>query len=175
MKLVSLERLLAASAVLLKGALAGLMLWTALASPAVAQGSSDTARLLERIQRLERDLQTLNMQVARGAMAPPAGAQGSSDMAPLLDRLQRLERDLQTLNVQIARGAMAPVAREGGAGGGAPLAPASAASLQIRLGALEEELRTITGTFENFSHQVQQLNQRLDKLTGDLDYRLGAL
>ena len=174
MKLLFLERFSAAPAALLRGALAGLVLWTALALPA---GAQDTARLLERIQRLERDLQTLNMQVARGAMAPPAGAQGSSDMAPLLDRMQRLERDLQTLNVQIARGAMAPVAREGGAGPGAaqPLAPASAASLQIRLGALEEELRAVTGAFENFSHQVQLLNQRLDKLTGDLDYRLGAL
>ncbi|MSO84980.1 MAG: tol-pal system protein YbgF [Rhodospirillales bacterium] len=137
MKLMSLERILAAPAALSKGALAGLMLWTALASPAVAQGLSD--------------------------------------MAPLLDRLQRLERDLQTLNVQIARGTMAPVAREGGAGTGAPPAPAGAASLQIRLGALEEEIRTLTGTFEGFSHQVQQFNQRLDKLTGDLDFRLGAL
>ena len=137
MKLMSLERILAAPAALSKGALAGLMLWTALASPAVAQGSSD--------------------------------------LAPLLERLQRLERDLQTLNVQIARGAMAPVAREGGAGTGTPLAPASAASLQIRLGALEEEIRTLTGTFEGFSHHLQQLNQRLATLTGDLDFRLGAL
>ena len=96
-------------------------------------------------------------------------------MAPLLERLQRLERDLQTLNVQIARGAMAPPVRDAGAGTGAPLAPASAASLQIRLGALDEELRTLTGTLEGIGHQIQTLNQRLDKLTGDLEFRLGAL
>ncbi|MCC7016704.1 MAG: tol-pal system protein YbgF [Rhodospirillales bacterium] len=129
-------RSLAAPAVLLTGALAGVVLWA--------------------------------------AAVDPAAAQTGSEMAPLLERLQRLERDLQTLNVQIARGAMAPVAREG-AGAAQPMAPASAASLQIRLGALEEELRTLTGAFEGFSHQVQQLNQRLDKLTSDLDFRLAAL
>lgn len=99
-------------------------------------------------------------------------------MGPLLERLQRLERDIQTLNVQIARGAMAPPARDAAgaaSGAGAPLAPASAASLQIRLGAMDEELRTLTGTLEGISHQIQTLNQRLDKLTGDLEFRLGAL
>jgi tol-pal system protein YbgF len=117
--------------------------------------------------------------LALWAAAPaPAVAQTSSELAPLIERLQRLERDLQTLNVQIARGAMAPVARESAVPGAAPappLPPASAGALQNRLVALEEDLRALTGAFEGFNHQVQQLNQRLDKLTADLDFRLAAI
>ncbi len=107
------------------------------------------------------------------ALAAPASAQSGSELAPLVERMQRLERDLQTLNVQIARGAMAPVAREGAPA--QPLPPGSAGMLQSRIVALEEELRNLTGAFEGFNHQIQLLNQRLDKLTADLDFRLAAL
>ncbi len=105
-------------------------------------------------------------------LAAPALAQ--SDLQPLMERLQRLERDIQTLNVQIARGAMAPIAREGAPSGPAP-DPASASGINARLGAMEEEIRSVTGTFESLNHQIQQLNQRLDKVVGDLEFRLGAL
>jgi tol-pal system protein YbgF len=111
-------------------------------------------------------------------MAAPVSAQSGSELAPLIERMQRLERDLQTLNVQIARGAMAPVPREGAARDSAPaqpLPPGSAGVLQSRIVALEEELRNLTGAFEGFNHQIQLLNQRFDKLTADLDYRLSAL
>jgi tol-pal system protein YbgF len=73
---------------------------------------------------------------------------------------------------------MAPVAREGGAResvSAQPLPPGSAGVLQNRIVALEEELRNLTGAFEGFNHQIQLLNQRLDKLTADLDFRLAAL
>ena len=39
-----------------KAAVAGLALWTATAAPASAQSSSELAPLIERMQRLERDL-----------------------------------------------------------------------------------------------------------------------
>jgi tol-pal system protein YbgF len=47
--------------------------------------------------------------------------------------------------------------------------------LQLRLTALEEEMRSLTGRIESESHQVAQINQRLDKLVSDIDYRLSAL
>lgn len=126
-----------------------------------------------------RSVASLVAMLMLAGMPLPAAAQ--SDLQPLFERLQRLERDIQTLNVQIARGAMAPVGREdaaparAGAPSGPPLDPSSAAGINVRLSALDEEIRSMTGTFEGFNHQIQQLNQRLDKALGDLEYRLGAL
>lgn len=119
-----------------------------------------------------RSVASLVAMLMLAGMPLPAAAQ--SDLQPLFERLQRLERDIQTLNVQIARGAMAPVGRAG-APSGPPLDLASAAGINTRLSALDEEIRSMTGTFEGFNHQIQQLTQRLDKALGDLEYRLGAL
>ncbi len=119
--------------------------------------------------------------VALIAAMPAVPASAQSDLQPLMERLQRLERDIQTLNVQIARGAMAPVAREAAPAGRAAAPsgpapdPASAAGINARLGAMEEDIRAATGSFESINHQIQQLNQRLDKVVGDLEFRLGAL
>jgi tol-pal system protein YbgF len=118
---------------------------------------------------------------AFAAFALPAdlGAQTRDDLRPLLDRIQRLERDIQTLNVQLARGAApAPAAPRGAPG--APAATGASAEyslsrLDVRVTALEEELRNMTGTIEGINHQLQQLTQRLDKLVGDIDFRLSAL
>ncbi|MEQ8193758.1 MAG: tol-pal system protein YbgF [Rhodospirillales bacterium] len=104
-------------------------------------------------------------------VAVPASAQGN-ELRPLLDRLERLERDIRTLNIQVSRGG------GGSAGSGAvtalPSEPALA-RLEVRLTALEEELRSVTGRLESESHQIAQINQRLDKLVSDIDYRLSAL
>ncbi len=110
---------------------------------------------------------------------PSLAAAQNADLQPMLDRLQRLERDIRTLNIQISR--------KGGAGGagtsalvsGTPQSTgtgsAGLARIDARLGELEEELRAGTGRVENMAYQLQQINQRLEKLVGDIDYRLSAL
>jgi tol-pal system protein YbgF len=120
--------------------------------------------------------------VAFAAFVLPAdlGAQTRDDLRPLLDRIQRLERDIQTLNVQLARGATAPAPAAPRGAPGAPAATGASAEyslsrLDVRVTALEEELRNMTGTIEGINHQLQQLTQRLDKLVGDIDFRLSAL
>jgi len=45
----------------------------------------------------------------------------------------------------------------------------------VRLSALDEELRSLTGKMESESHQIDQMNKRLDKLVSDIDFRLSAL
>ena len=40
---------------------------------------------------------------------------------------------------------------------------------------LESELRSTTGTMENLTHSLNQLNARLDKLVSDVDFRLSTL
>ena len=104
------------------------------------------------------------------AAAPPVSAQ-NTDLRSLLDRLDRLERDIRTLNVQLSRGgAVAPPK-------GAAAAPSdhSLARIEVRLGALEEELRASTGGIEDVAHVVDQVSKRLDKLVADVDFRLSAL
>lgn len=118
--------------------------------------------------------------VAVFAVVLPAFSQ-DADLKGLLDRLQRLERDIQTLNVGIARGGSAP--SSAGTGGATSLAPTdfgpglpqTVARMEVRLTALEDEVRAATGQAEMVNHQFDQINQRLDKLVGDIDYRLGVL
>jgi tol-pal system protein YbgF len=109
------------------------------------------------------------------AAASEANAQARDDLRPLLDRIQRLERDIQTLNVLLSRGGGAPAAPAARAGGTDAGGDFGLARLNVRIGTLEEELRAVTGTIEALNHQIQQINQRLDKLVGDIDFRLTAL
>src|SRR5690606_38365571 len=46
---------------------------------------------------------------------------------------------------------------------------------EVRLGALEDQFRNSTGQIEQMGHAVNQMQQRLDKLVADVDYRLSEL
>lgn len=46
------------------------------------------------------------------------------------------------------------------------------ARLEVRLGELEQELRATTGRIEEMNFRLRQLDERLDKLVADVDYRL---
>ena len=111
--------------------------------------------------------------VAALLSAPQALAQ-SGELRSLLDRMERLERDIGTLNRQLSRGGKRPLVTGGADSGGASAGPAIA-RLDIRLTALDEELRAATGKMEELVHQLGQINSRLDKLVGDVDYRLSVL
>ena len=130
--------------------------------------------------------------LAMGVLALPGGpvlAQ-TSDLQILLDRMERLERDIRTLNRQIARAAApgaasAPQGLDTPAPGAQP-APgdqpvefteneSALSRVTVRLGTLEQEVRQATGTAESMAYQIDQINARLDKLMGDLEYRLSRL
>lgn len=49
------------------------------------------------------------------------------------------------------------------------------ARFEIRLGRLEEELRRLTGRIEELEHGQRRVEERIDRLIGDLDARLGQL
>jgi TolA-binding protein len=111
----------------------------------------------------------------------PAGlAQAqSNDVRSLADTISRLERQLQTLERTVYRGApppdssgaaTAPATKTSGAPGGTALS-----SLQVRTDDLEEQLRRLTGQLEQLDFQVRQMNQRMDRLVSDVDFRLQAL
>ena len=103
------------------------------------------------------------------ALAPALAQQ--SDVQPLLDRIDRLERDVNLLQRQVYRGTTP---------GGAPMpvnppdAP-SALSNEVRIGQLEDQMRTLTGQLEQFGNTLDQMKHRLDTLSSDIDQRLTAL
>jgi tol-pal system protein YbgF len=120
------------------------------------------------------------------AVSPVTGvhAQTSDDVRAMLDRMERLERDIRDLNLQVSRGS-APAA-SGGAGGKAqPSAPQisadiaaagpAVARIAVRMTALEDDLRGVTGAMEEVQFRLGEIRKRLDKLVGDVDYRLTAL
>ncbi len=111
----------------------------------------------------------------------PALAQTQS-MQPVFDRLERLERDIRTLNQQIARpGSVPPAAASPGPGAAAPVRAPEVASgdayvrIDGRLAALEDELRGLTGRNEEIVHRLAQMESTLEKMSSDIDFRLGAL
>jgi tol-pal system protein YbgF len=51
----------------------------------------------------------------------------------------------------------------------------TAAQNELRFQQLEDQVRTLTGQVENQGHQIEVLNQQLEKLRGDTDLRLNDL
>ena len=54
-----------------------------------------------------------------------------------------------------------------------PGANPATARLEVRMSQLEQDLRTVTGRMEDVSFQLRKLDDRLDKLAADMEYRLG--
>ncbi|MCW8917183.1 MAG: tol-pal system protein YbgF [Magnetovibrio sp.] len=115
--------------------------------PVFAQ-ASDFQILLDRMERLERDIRTLNRQVARGDSAAQAVAVESGQATTAVTPAPQIE-------FTEGEGALARVT--------------------VRLGELEHEVRQTTGLVEDMSYQLNQLNQRVDSLITGMNYRLGRL
>jgi len=114
------------------------------------------------------------------AGAAPVFAQGD-EVRPLLDRLDRLERDLNLLQRQVYRGKIEAAdgdhakAPAGGAAAPAAASPNALADMEVRLSAIESELRGMTGRIEESKHAADEVRGRLDKLVADVDARLTAM
>ena len=59
-----------------------------------------------------------------------------------------------------------------GAATAVPAAAPTTARLEVRMSQLEQDLRTVTGRMEDISFQLRKLDDRLDKLAADMEYRL---
>ncbi len=104
-------------------------------------------------------------------LALPAVAQ-TPEVRSLLNRLDRLERQVRELDRQT--GANAGSAFGNSAAGLSATASPAYARLEVRIAALEDDLRTTTGQIERLSFEVQQLNQRLEVVLSDMEQRLGG-
>jgi tol-pal system protein YbgF len=111
--------------------------------------------------------------LALASLVLPGSAYGQSrDGGSLADSVDRLERQIQTLERTVYRGAPPPT----GAGAAAGSEPSAALSqLQITSDSLEEQMRRLTGQVEQLDFQMRQLNDRMDRLVADVDFRLREL
>jgi len=89
--------------------------------------------------------------------------------------MERLERDIRTLNLSISRGTPLPVASQGEAGAADGVSKPAIARLGLRMDRLEQDIRDATGTMEEINFRINQVVERLDKLVGDVDFRLSSL
>ncbi len=116
------------------------------------------------------------------ALAPDVRAQSQENLKVILDRMGRLEKDIRNLNLSLARGgtAPAPMSAPASAPAGTPATAGPGAShalarLSVQMTELEDDVRAVTGSMEEFNFQVGNITRRLDKLVADVDYRLGLL
>ena len=100
----------------------------------------------------------------------PAMAQ-DSQLQGLVDRIDRLQRELVTLQRQVYRGETPPepadLPVDSGDGSTTALA-----RIELRLSQFESQLRSLTGQAEEAAFRYNQISERLDRLTADLDVRL---
>lgn len=134
---------------------AGLFLMAALvqAAPALAQGQS-VGSLVDRLERLERDLRTLQREFYRdGASATSSTSASPSPASP-------------SPASPTSGTAAAPSSLD---------APSAAARAELRFAEMEAQIRSLTGQMEEMRFKFTEIGDRLDRLTGDLELRLGAL
>lgn len=103
-----------------------------------------------------------------GLALSAAPSLAADSVSVLTERVDRLTRDLADLRNQF-------YLTQSGGGSPQALAPGQAGSIETRLAAFEQELRNLTGTIEQISHQQAQLNDRMDRMQADIEYRLTAL
>ena len=100
-------------------------------------------------------------------IATPAWAQSNSE---LMDRISRLERDVNFVQKQVYSGSAAADPN------GMPVATgAGAAQLEVRLSAIEEQLRAMRGQVETAQFNAGEAQRNVQKMKEDIEYRLGAL
>lgn len=122
------------------------------ASPAWAQ--AETRALLERIERLERDLTLVQRNAARGGAPAASSGAGTGSMVITSPALQGQSPPPSGPSVPVT-------AAEGD----------TLAKLHLRLSNIEAQMRAMNGQIEEAGYKVNSVNQRLDKIAADNDLR----
>ena len=93
---------------------------------------------------------------------------GVSAKASDRDRIDRLEQEFQTLSRSVYRGEQPSLSNR-------PTSSRQQADAEIRVQQLEIELRNMRGKLEEQSHQMRQLQSKLERSMGDLTLRVQDL
>jgi tol-pal system protein YbgF len=113
------------------------------AGAAVAQSNTD---LINRLDRIENEMETLNRAVYKGDIPPDGILHGAPDSSNSDSMAVVNEGDLS-----------------------------GQAALEMRVTQLESDLRTVTGTLEQQGFAVQEIQKKLDHAILDMDARLAAM
>lgn len=102
--------------------------------------------------------------------AQPAPAQDSGN---LVRQMERMRKDLADLQRYVYKGGQPPA----GATTGAALTPSDdvTARMQLQITQMQEQLRTMNGRVEEVQHGISVLEQRLDRMSEDVEGRLLAI
>lgn len=96
----------------------------------------------------------------------------TADVYDLSRQVSELRRDLSSLQQQMYT---AQPSASGRGSGPIELNPAYRERVEVRLNDMEGQLRDLTGRVEEVSFSVRRLEDRLEKLVADVDFRLAAL
>lgn len=120
-----------------------------------------------------RSVRAAGLSIALAALAwsAPAHAQSSA----LSQEVERLKADLKDLQRYVygsgGTAGSTVVTSESGAVGG----DARVAQFEVRITALEDQIRQLQGQIEEIGYNQRNLQERLDRLVADVDARLAAL
>ncbi|MFC7609651.1 YbgF trimerization domain-containing protein [Teichococcus aestuarii] len=112
------------------------------------------------------------------AAGPAAAQMESREGIALQNQILQLRQELDMMRRSGGGGGyaapvpMAPPAGRGGVAGGSP---ELLSQMLERVGALEEEVRRLRGQVQESEYRVRTTQQALEKLQGDMDYRLQQL
>ena len=118
--------------------------------------------------------------VAVFAMPADAWAQ-TSDASALLQRIERIEAEFNDLRAFLHRGegslpkALPSTGQSSTSAATTSEGQERAAQVQVKVTALEQEIRRLTGEIERVVHLAERAQLRLDKLVEDVDFRLTTL
>ncbi|PWR22253.1 tol-pal system protein YbgF [Zavarzinia compransoris] len=108
-------------------------------------------------RRVSRPLLALGVVIAAG-WGLPAAAQGAANLGALRDKVQELAAAAS--DIRLAQSTMAP---------------AAAAQMDLRLSALEEEIRSLTGRIEEAQNAADRNDAQLKRFQEDVEFRLNRL
>ncbi len=105
------------------------------------------------------------------ALLQPVNAQQSLD---LIKRLERFQNELSTLQKYVYRGNIRPALKNLNEQT-KPSLNTALARLSNSITQLDAEIRRLTGTNEELNHKISRLQARLNKIDGDVEFRLKKL
>lgn len=114
---------------------------------------------------------TVALTAALVATATSVRAQEDSRVPVLRDRQTQIQREVPRVERE-SRGSGSVLTQTPGL---PPATNAALARTDIRLGGLEDDVRTLTGRLEQLGYDIRQLSDRMDKAASDLEFRLRRL
>ncbi|MDH5187980.1 MAG: tol-pal system protein YbgF [Rhodospirillaceae bacterium] len=130
-------------------ALFGAVFFGSITAQAIAQDKSasdiNPSVISDRLERLERDIQTINRQLSQ---MPVSGAAATANSQSSSSETNVGESDLPKGSLE---------------------------RILVRLSKLEDEIRTATDAMERSNHRFDLIEKRLESISGDTDFRLSRL